>query len=489
MKCSNIAIRILLSTLAASSSCSAFVTPHASSSSSSRSIQQSKSIHTTSTTTTTRTMLNAIPELMDLNVNLDHLASQYDGAMQQIIASSSHLISDASAAVATMDGDAVGTAVKEEGWWDQYLNLYKSLLLFVHTTIDTPLRSGGWDQTWGIAIASFTALVRTALLPLSIQQTKSAEYIKALKPYQDEIKEKFKDDKEMLNRATAKLFEDANANPLAGCLISILQLPILIGLYRSITLLAKEGLLEEPFLWIPSLEGPVTAANDYRGMQWLTEGWVDNHPSMGWEATLAFLVMPIILVIGQSVTMSVLTPGVDTEKMTQDEKEQTEKTQGFLKFLPLMIGYFSLQVPAGLTIYWFTSNIYSLAQSLTIRKYYEANPPEIDLPDYWDALDDVASMSPEEQRKAAEAGMAVGPKWQDILDEAKFHYRVERKGMRENSEAWKTVLAMTAVGTVGGADDGTDAGVPQEMLAWVHGTVNADSGALEQANDLKTAQA
>ena len=157
MKCSHIAIRILLSTLAASSSCSAFVTPHASSSSSSRSIQQSKSIHTTSTTTTTRTMLNAIPELMDLNVNLDHLASQYDGAMQQIIASSSHLISDASAAVATMDGDAVGTAVKEEGWWDQYLNLYKSLLLFVHTTIDTPLRSGGWDQTWGIAIASFTA--------------------------------------------------------------------------------------------------------------------------------------------------------------------------------------------------------------------------------------------------------------------------------------------------------------------------------------------
>ena len=340
-----------------------------------------------------------------------------------------------------------------------------------------------------ILLITSPSVVRTALLPLSIQQTKSAEYIKALKPYQDEIKEKFKDDKEMLNRATAKLFEDANANPLAGCLISILQLPILIGLYRSITLLAKEGLLEEPFLWIPSLEGPVTAANDYRGMQWLTEGWVDNHPSMGWEATLAFLVMPIILVIGQSVTMSVLTPGVDTEKMTQDEKEQTEKTQGFLKFLPLMIGYFSLQVPAGLTIYWFTSNIYSLAQSLTIRKYYEANPPEIDLPDYWDALDDVASMSPEEQRKAAEAGMAVGPKWQDILDEAKFHYRVERKGMRENSEAWKTVLAMTAVGTVGGADDGTDAGVPQEMLAWVHGTVNADSGALEQANDLKTAQA
>jgi len=470
MKASNIAIRILLSTLAASSSCSvsAFVTPHSTFNKQSR-----------------ITSLNAFP------VNVDHLASQYD-VMQQFIASSSHLMADASSATATIDT----ATTQEPGWWDNYLNLYKSLLLTVHTTIDSPLRNGGWDQTWGIAIAAFTALVRTALLPLSIQQTKSAEYIKALKPYQDEIKEKFKDNKDLLNRATAKLFEDANANPLAGCLISILQLPILIGLYRSITLLAKDGLLQEPFLWIPSLEGPVNAANDYRGMQWLTEGWVDGVPSMGWEATLAFLVMPIALVIGQSITMKVLTPEIETDKMTQDEKEQTEKTQGILKFLPLMIGYFSLQVPAGLTIYWFTSNIYSLAQSLIIRKYYEANPPEIDLPDYWDALDDVASMSPEEQRKAAEAGMAVGPKWQDILDEAKFHYRVERKGLREESEAWKTVMAM-AVGDDddgnGNVDGNVDAGVPQEMMAWVHGTVSADSGSgsdsLESATDLKTAKA
>lgn len=152
MKASNIAIRILLSTLAASCSCSAFVTPHSSSRNINVNIQQSKSKSKLIQT------LNAIPELMDLNVNLDHLASQYD-AMQQIIASSSHLISDASSAAIgiDIDGGAVVKAVKEEGWWDQYLNLYKSLLLFVHTTIDTPLRNGGWDQTWGIAIAAFTA--------------------------------------------------------------------------------------------------------------------------------------------------------------------------------------------------------------------------------------------------------------------------------------------------------------------------------------------
>lgn len=256
-------------------------------------------------------------------------------------------------------------------------------------------------------------------MPLSIQQTKSSEYIKALKPYQDDIKKKFKGNQDAINRATAKLFEDANQNPLAGCLVSLLQLPILLGLYRGVTLLAKDGQLNEPFLWIPSLEGPVSPP-DYRDIDWLVAGWTDGHPALGWETTLLYLVMPIILVIGQSLTMKVLTPGVD-ENASAEEKEQMEKTQGVLKFLPLLIGIFSLQVPAGLTIYWFTSNFYTLSQSLAIRAYYKANPPNIELPDYWDALDDIENMSAEDKRKAAAAGMAVGPKWEDVLD-GKYHY-------------------------------------------------------------------
>lgn len=388
-------------------------------------------------------------------------------AIQHLLDSSSAILSD-----------AAGAAADDGGWWQSYLNVYKSLLIGVHSVIDEPLRNSGWDQTWGVSIAIFTAIVRSALLPLSVQQTKSAEYIKALKPYQDDIKEKFKDNKDMMNRATAKLFEDANTNPLAGCLISILQLPILIGLYRSINLLARDGQLQEPFLWIPSLEGPVSAANDYRGMEWLTEGWVNNTPQLGWEATLAFLIMPVVLVLGQSITMKVLTPEQDTSKMTDEEKEQTEKTQGVLKFLPLLIGFFSLQVPAGLTIYWFTSNLYSVTQSLVIRKYYELNPPVIELPDYWDALDDVANMSPEEQRKAAEAGMAVGPKWQDVLDEAKFHYVVERTPLRENSAAWERAQKENVE-------------IPAELLAWVNAEVESIKDEMKSTNssDLETVSA
>ena len=114
--------------------------------------------------------------------------------------------------------------------------------------------------------------------------------------------------------------------------------------------------------------------------------------------------------------MRVLTPDMTDDSMSEEEKEQTQQTQGILKFLPLMIGYFSLQVPAGLTIYWFTSNLFSLTQSLAVRAYYAANPPEIELPEYWDSLEKIDEMTPEGRRKAAEAGISTGPTMAQLIE-------------------------------------------------------------------------
>eukprot|EP00567_Pseudictyota_dubia_P008154 CAMPEP_0197464850 /NCGR_PEP_ID=MMETSP1175-20131217/64235_1 /TAXON_ID=1003142 /ORGANISM="Triceratium dubium, Strain CCMP147" /LENGTH=445 /DNA_ID=CAMNT_0043000851 /DNA_START=221 /DNA_END=1558 /DNA_ORIENTATION=+ len=369
-----------------------------------------------------------------------------------LIASSATILADAADATAEVAAD-------NGGWWQDYLSVFKAGLTAVHSTIDGPLRSMGWEQTWGVSIFLFTAGVRSLLVPISLQQSKSSEYMKALKPYQDEIKAKFADRKEVQNRAIAKLYEDAGQNPLSGCLISLAQIPIFLGLYRSVTLLAKDGQLQEPFLWIPSLEGPVTAPT-YRGLEWLTEGWTSTAggfptPSLGWETTLAFLAMPLILVLGQSLTMNILQPPMD-ENMSEEEKDQFEKSQLLLKFLPLMIGFFSLQVPAGLTIYWFTSNAFTLSQSLAVKAYYKANPPKIELPEYWDALDDVDSMTPEERRAAAAAGINAGPKFEDLLDEAKFHYVVQRHPLRESSPAWERAQA-----------NGSQ--IPEELAGWVNG--------------------
>ena len=111
------------------------------------------------------------------------------------------------------------------------------------------------------------------------------------------------------------------------------------------------------------------------------------------------------------------------------------------KFLPLPIGFFSLQVPAGLTIYWFASNLFTVTQSLSVRAYFSANPPEIDLPEYWDKLDnnDFEDMSPEERRQATEAGLQVGPKLADLVTESKFHVYVERNSFVKDTPAWQRV--------------------------------------------------
>jgi len=354
--------------------------------------------------------------------------------------------------------DAAVAQTEDVGKWQSFINIFKDILTSVHSSVDGPLKNMGIEQTWGPSIFLFTAGVRSLLLPLSIQQSKSAEYNRALKPYQDEIRERFKDNKDLMNRAIAKLYEDSGTNPFTGCLFSLLQLPVFLGLYRSITGLAKDELIDEPFLWIPSLQGPV-GPPDYRGVEWLTQGWVDGHPALGWETTIAFLIMPIVLVLGQKLTMTALTPETDTDSMSAEEKEQFERTQGIFKFLPLMIGYFSLQVPAGLTIYWFTSNIFTLSQSLAVKAYYQVNPPKIDLPDYWDALDDVASMTPDERRKAAEAGLSTGPSYADMLDEARFHYVVDRKPLRSESDAWNRVSAKGEANTA----------MPAQMESWVNG--------------------
>jgi YidC/Oxa1 family membrane protein insertase len=282
--------------------------------------------------------------------------------------------------------------------------------------------------------------------------------MKALRPYQAQIREKYKGNEQLQNRALGKLYEDAEQNPLAGCLFSLAQLPVFLGLYRGIRSLARDNELQEPFLFIPSLEGPVSPPN-YQGLDWLVQGWtsVDGLPvpPLGWETTLAFLIMPVVLVVLQGITMQILQPPMD-DSMGEEEKEQLQKTQLVFKFLPLLIGFFSLQVPAGLTIYWFTSNVFTLSQSLAVRAYFAANPPEIELPDYWDQALKGEEMSPEERRKASEAGLRVGPTLEELIDEAKFHSVIERQPLRIDSAAWQRVESSSTFWYI-----------PPEMEAWV----------------------
>lgn len=100
---------------------------------------------------------------------------------------------------------------------------------------------------------------------------------------------------------------------------------------RALTLAAQDGLLNDGFFFVPSLGGPATIEQQLAGtgMQWLYP-FVDGHPPLGWATTGAYLVLPLLLVISQSLSMKIMSPPSDDPAQQQ--------TQAILKFLPLMIG-------------------------------------------------------------------------------------------------------------------------------------------------------
>jgi YidC/Oxa1 family membrane protein insertase len=139
----------------------------------------------------------------------------------------------------------------------------------------------------------------------------------------------------------------------------LVQLPIWFALYRALFQLAEEGVLDEGFFWVPSLAGPV---NQYPGLSWL---W-PMPPVVGWTVAIAFLILPILTVVTQIIVQKMTTP-------TNPDPQQASMNQMML-LMPFMFGFFALQVPQGLVLYWVTSNIFSLIQQYFITGWGNLKP-------------------------------------------------------------------------------------------------------------------
>ncbi|EEE60285.1 ALBINO3-like protein 1, chloroplastic isoform X1 [Oryza sativa Japonica Group] len=222
---------------------------------------------------------------------------------------------------------------------------------------------------YGFAIILLTVLVKAATFPLTKKQVESAIAMRSLQPQVKAIQERYAGDQERIQLETARLYKLSDVDPLAGCLPTLVTIPVWIGLYRALSNVANEGLLTEGFFWIPSLAGPTTIAarQSGQGISWLFP-FTDGHPPLGWSDTLAYLVLPVLLVISQYVSSQVMQP-------PQNNDPSQQGAQAVVKFLPLLIGYFALSVPSGLSLYWLTNNILSTAQQVWLQKLGGAKNP------------------------------------------------------------------------------------------------------------------
>jgi YidC/Oxa1 family membrane protein insertase len=247
------------------------------------------------------------------------------------------------------------------------------------------IASLGIPYSLGWAIILITVVIKLATLPLTRKQLQSQKAMQDLQPKQKELQEKYGKDRQKLSEEQMKLYKEAGVNPMGGCLPLLIQLPILWGLYQALYAVAGTDLVplaQRAFFWIPDLFFPTLEV----GTKWLGEAF----QVQDWGMLFAYTSLPIIMLVTQMLV----------QKMTQAPKSkggkdtQAQMMNQMMFFMPIMFGYITLGLPAGLTLYWTVSNILSI-----IQQYFVTG---------WGALADwIPALAPKSAASQTAAPVAV----------------------------------------------------------------------------------
>jgi YidC/Oxa1 family membrane protein insertase len=240
---------------------------------------------------------------------------------------------------------------------DTVLDAFEAALTFLHD-IFVPVFG---DHSWGWAIIALTLVVRIALLPLAIKQTRSMRAMQALQPQIKELQKKYKVDRDLmrkdpeqykakkakLNEEMMALYQREGANPAASCLPLLAQAPIFLALFY--TLRRSDDLIGAPFYfftrYVPDegLAGIVSAAS--------------------WPGWLLIVLMSGTMFVSQKQMMArtAATQGADSNPMAQQQKI-------LLYVMPVFLAVISFQFPLGILLYWVTTNFWQVAQQWIILR-------------------------------------------------------------------------------------------------------------------------
>jgi YidC/Oxa1 family membrane protein insertase len=223
------------------------------------------------------------------------------------------------------------------------LPILKQLVLLLHwilVSINDVLASMGLgpNWSWGLAIIGLTIIVRLVLFPLTWKQFSSAQSMQLIQPQIKELQKKYKSDRGKLQQETMKLYQEHRVNPFASCLPLLLQLPVFISLYAAIKGL---GPLSAP------IYQPSVIALNRASFLWI--------PHLGLPDP--YYILLVLYVVSQLIS---------TELMLATQTDKSQKM--IMRAMPIMFVFFLWRFPAGLFVYWVTTNIWTIGQQLLIRK-------------------------------------------------------------------------------------------------------------------------
>lgn len=248
----------------------------------------------------------------------------------------------------------------------------------------------GFVSNYGLTIIVLTIIFKLILLPLTIKQQKSTQAMQAVQPMLAEIQKKYANEKERQSQEMMKLYKEYNINPAAGCLPTLIQFPILIGLYGAIAKPLKFmfGMTVEQIEKLCELVGMTSGGNSYyyqilaakkaaapeffSKAQEICENFraLDfNFLGIDLSATprIGFIdwlwVLPILAALLTYLSSKMMQA---PSSNAQDDSQKTAKMMMY--FFPAMILYLGFTVPAGLSLYWVVNSILQVVQFYTLDR-------------------------------------------------------------------------------------------------------------------------
>ncbi len=237
-------------------------------------------------------------------------------------------------------------------------------LIDVFQSVLTAFHSVGFS--WGLSIVLLTVAVRAVLVPLTFRQIKGMVRMQALQPQMKEIQQKYKEDKPRQQQEVMAFYKENNVNPLASCLPMVLQLPVFISLYYMLReSLRKDicpklqnayqmGYAHRHGVSLAHAAGQTTACGKSPASHFL---FIHDLTAKATGIELGIL---IALYIGSQISSTLVMSASSTMDPTQRK---------IMLFMPLIFVLFVIRFPAGLMLYWITTNLWTVAQQYAVRRY------------------------------------------------------------------------------------------------------------------------
>jgi YidC/Oxa1 family membrane protein insertase len=212
------------------------------------------------------------------------------------------------------------------------IDVANSVLTFLHEDV---------GLGWGLSIIFLTFITRIVILPLTIRQIRGMQELQRYQPQIKEIQAKYKDDRQRMQKEMMSFYQEHKINPFASCLPLILQLPVFLSLFY---LLRGPGFKEE------------VIASGNPGFLFI--------PSVIEKATGGVLVVLIVLYVGTQLGAGLVMAA------TADRNQRLLMLALPVIFVPIIINF-----PAGLVVYWITTNVWTVGQQYVVKRLSPPPPP------------------------------------------------------------------------------------------------------------------